>query len=224
MLKPLIDFSIREVCPKKLFGQPLCKDYSRLHLEELKRNYWPSPSSSLWQLDETTRLDCVTTLASSMGRLNQKHISTMANTSNASQSTTMAPTNSKLGKPKWKESKKKMSVKCSHYFSKSNSWNKKIRSCGLRWLSSVACKAITTLPSLPTLTGVTTKWHALRRHIESSHQMHKEGFFSSCSPTWPKQPYASIDQPYPNEAGSSSRGKRKMGQRRGFRLSRPSCA
>ena len=90
LLKPLTDFSVREVCPDKLSRQPLCKDYSRLHLKELKQNYWPSPSSSLWQLDETTHLDCVTTLASSMGRSNQKHISTMPNTSNASQSATMA--------------------------------------------------------------------------------------------------------------------------------------
>ena len=49
--------------------------------------------------------------------------------------------------------------------------------------------------------------------------MHKEGFFSSSSPSWPKQPYALTDQPHPNDIGSSSRGKRKMGQRRGFRLS-----
>ena len=85
LLKPLTDFSIRGACPYKLSGQPLCKDYSRLHLEELRQNYWSSPSSNSWQLDETTRLDCATTLAPFVGRLNQKHISMMTNTSNVSQ-------------------------------------------------------------------------------------------------------------------------------------------
>ena len=84
LLKSLTDFSIGGACPDKPSRQSLCRDYSRLPLEELRQNYWPSLSSSLWQPDKTTLSDCATTLASFVGILNQKHISTMANTSNAS--------------------------------------------------------------------------------------------------------------------------------------------
>ena len=85
LLKPLTNFSIEGVCSNKPSRQLLCKDYNRLHFEELRRNYWLFPSSNSWQLYETTRLDCATTLTSSVGISNQKHISMMANTFNASQ-------------------------------------------------------------------------------------------------------------------------------------------
>ena len=90
LLKPLTDFSIGGACSDKPSGQHLYKNYSRLPLEELRRNCWPSPSSSSWQLDKTTRSNCATTLTSFVGKLNQKHINTMTNTFNASQSAIVA--------------------------------------------------------------------------------------------------------------------------------------
>ncbi|WKA06161.1 hypothetical protein VitviT2T_024077 [Vitis vinifera] len=56
------------------------------------------------------------------------------------------------------------------------------------------------------------------RHLESSHQTHKEDFSSRRSLTWTEQPYASTNQSHLDTAASSSRGKRKKGHRRGSRL------
>ena len=57
-----------------------------------------------------------------------------------------------------------------------------------------------------------------RRQVELSHQMHEEDFSSNRSLTWPKQAYAPTNQPYPDGASSSNRGKRKIGQQRGSHL------
>lgn len=89
LLKPLIDFSLGGACSDKPFEQPSCKDYSHLHHKELRWNCWLSPSSNLWEPYETTCSDCATTLPSSMKASNQKHISMITNTSNASLSAIM---------------------------------------------------------------------------------------------------------------------------------------
>ena len=57
------------------------------------------------------------------------------------------------------------------------------------------------------------------RHTKSSCHVHEEDFSSSRSPTWLEPTYPSTDQSYPNETTSSIRGKKKMGQQWGSRLS-----
>ena len=69
-------------------------------------------------------------------------------------------TTSRLGKSEWKESKKKISVVCSHCSSKLSSWDRKIRSWELKWLRSVARRAIAPFLSRPTLTRVAARQHA----------------------------------------------------------------
>ena len=44
LLKPLTNFSIERVCSNKPSRQLSCKDYNRLHFEELRQNYWLLPS------------------------------------------------------------------------------------------------------------------------------------------------------------------------------------
>lgn len=59
-----------------------------------------------------------------------------------------------------------------------------------------------------------------RRHAESSHHAHEEDFYSSRFLSQPEPTYPSINQSHPDEATSSTKGKRKRGQRWGFHLSK----
>lgn len=101
----------------------------------------------------------------------------MANTSNASQSATMAD-QFQLGKLEWKESKKKTNIVCSHCSNRSNSWGKKTRSCKLRWLKVFARRAVAPFLSRPTPTEVTVRWHTHPDGTVSCLIMHMRKTFS----------------------------------------------
>ena len=156
MLKTLTNFSIEGVCSNKPSRQLLCKDYNRLHFEELRRNYWLFPSSNLWQLYETTRLDCATTLTSSVGISNQKHISMMANTFNASQSSIVA-NQFQAWQARIERNQEENERQMQSLLQQAKQPKQEIRSCELRWPKGVVRRAIAPFLNRPSLIGVVTK-------------------------------------------------------------------
>ena len=137
----------------------MCIYHSRLHLEWLRWNYWLYHSSD----SLVARWDHPSRLWNNIGAIRGKKTKSilawwLIHLIHPSQP--LWSTNSKLGKPKWKESKKKMSVVYNHYSNKLSGWDRKTRSCEIRWSRGIVCRAITPFLNLPTLTEVTTRWHA----------------------------------------------------------------
>ena len=209
MLKSLTNFSIEGACPDKPSGQHLYKNYSRLPLEELKRNCWSSPSSSSWQLDKTTRSNCATTLTSFVGKLNQKHISTMTNTFNASQSATVA-NQFQAWQARMERKQEENEHQMQSLLQQVEQLKRENQELRAQMAKEHHSQSHHTFPQPANPDRSCSQTTCLsQRHVESSHQMHKEDFSSSHFRTWPKQPYALTDQSHPDEAASSSRGKRK---------------
>lgn len=149
-------------------------------------------------------------LVSSVGSETQKPLKARWLTLLLHFSQPMSSSDFRLGKQKWKESKKRMSDGCSPCFNKVSNWSRKTKNCVLKWLRGIAHRVV--IPSLSRL-----RWDEIsHRYIEPSYQVNEKDLSISSSPTWPELLYPLIDRSQLVETASFVRGKWKGGRKWGL--------